>query len=58
MKRFKINAIYHASVELEVDVADDCPDPNNPEHWKEIVSEHQTDFHLYDTEGEPEEIER
>jgi len=54
MKRYKINAVYKADVELVVAVEDD-KDPHDPANW-EIESEQQTDFRLYDSET-PEEIE-
>lgn len=54
MKRYKINATYKASVELEVTV-EDGKDPNNPANWN-IEAEHQTDYQLYDSET-PEELD-
>lgn len=55
MKRYRIQAIYHAFVELEVEVTDDT-DPKDPRNWNEIISEQQVDYHLYDTTS-AEEIE-
>ena len=46
MRRFKIDAVYHADVELVVEV-EDGKDPELAANWN-IVSEDQTDYRLWD----------
>ncbi len=48
MKRYVIQAIYHAKVELEIEIEDDEANPTDPANWDEFVSEHQYDYHLHD----------
>ncbi len=50
MKRYKITASYHATVELEIEIDDDNADPHDPKNWDTWVSEHQTDYQLYDVD--------
>jgi hypothetical protein len=56
MKRYRIIAIYHAEVELEIEIEDDEAEPSNPANWDTFVSEHQRDFNLYDVQS-VEEVE-
>jgi len=50
--KVKIRAKYMATVELIVEVNDgDVAGPLNPASWKEIVSEDQLDYNLYDVES-------
>jgi hypothetical protein len=50
--KVEIRAKYMATVNLVVEVNDgDVADPMNPASWKEIVSEYQLDYTLYDVES-------
>jgi hypothetical protein len=50
MKKYTVRAIYKAVVELEVEVEEGV-DASRPANWKEIQSEHQTDYFLHDVES-------
>lgn len=48
MKRYKIIAEYHATVELEIEIDDDEADPADPGNWDRFISELQQDYRLWD----------
>ncbi len=45
--KYKVRAIYHASVELEIE-GEEGADMTDPSNWGDIVSEHQCDYYLHD----------